>query len=797
MAKKKTIRTIPQSRTPMPEQEPEVRARNFAEVACGYSPEDALREADRCLECPDEPCVRGCPVGVDIPGFIQRIAATRPARRLRHAHRHQPAARGVRPRLPAGEPVRRRLHGRRHARAGRDRQARALRRRHRDPRGLGQRAVHRAGALSGRHRRLGTGGNGVRGRHGQGRLRGHGLRGVPPARRRAALRHPRLPPAQRGDRRRDRQPRQARRQVRVQHARRAPLHDRADDRGARLRRGLHRRRRGLPVDARHPRRLAQRRAVGQRAADALQPDAGARLPGVRHAGAGRQARRRGRRRQHRDGRDARVAAARRRKGLLHLSPLAHRSAGAPRGGAPRRAGRRRVPLADESGGGARRRQGQRARPALRAHDARRARRLGPPAAGRGAGQRVRLRDRPRGLRDRHQRQSDHGPDLRDEAQRARLHRDRRRARHLARGRLRGRRHRHRRGHRDPGDGRRPARRAQHEALPRPARQRRRRQAGRRCSASTSPSAASRACAAPERSGASGRLLLQAHSRDHGHHRQPSDHRQARRDGAHRADGARPCSRCASTSSRSSATRAKARSAAASRSARSPRAWATASGRPRSSRPRSGRRRAASPARAATGSASAPGRSPTAATRPTSWSRSTSRCCSAACAPRSSSPAASSCSRTCGARTAMRRSPPSYVEAHDKLVAAGYRVIEIPMEQECKALVADAKRGKNMFVLGMLCQLYSLDLQIAREQIALTFGKKDESVVRTNVMLLGAGHAWAATHLDFGFRIPARAYHRAAARHQRQHRARARRAWPRAWRSARCTRSRRPPRRRTT
>ncbi|MGZ5772468.1 MAG: NAD(P)-binding protein, partial [Caldimonas sp.] len=75
MAKKKTVRTIPQSRTPMPEQEPQVRARNFSEVACGYSPADALREADRCLECPDEPCVRGCPVGVDIPGFIHRIAA--------------------------------------------------------------------------------------------------------------------------------------------------------------------------------------------------------------------------------------------------------------------------------------------------------------------------------------------------------------------------------------------------------------------------------------------------------------------------------------------------------------------------------------------------------------------------------------------------------------------------------------------------------------------------------------------------------------------------------------------------
>jgi glutamate synthase (NADPH/NADH) small chain len=74
-AKKKTIRTIPQERTPMPEQPPLERARNFAEVACGYPKEAALREAERCLMCPDQPCVRGCPVGIDIPSFIARIAA--------------------------------------------------------------------------------------------------------------------------------------------------------------------------------------------------------------------------------------------------------------------------------------------------------------------------------------------------------------------------------------------------------------------------------------------------------------------------------------------------------------------------------------------------------------------------------------------------------------------------------------------------------------------------------------------------------------------------------------------------
>ncbi|HEX7435752.1 MAG TPA: FAD-dependent oxidoreductase, partial [Caldimonas sp.] len=75
MAKKKTIRTIPQARTPMPEQSPEVRVKNFDEVACGYRLEDALVEADRCLDCADEPCVKGCPVGIDIPGFIRKMAA--------------------------------------------------------------------------------------------------------------------------------------------------------------------------------------------------------------------------------------------------------------------------------------------------------------------------------------------------------------------------------------------------------------------------------------------------------------------------------------------------------------------------------------------------------------------------------------------------------------------------------------------------------------------------------------------------------------------------------------------------
>ena len=97
---------------------------------------------------------------------------------------------------------------------------------------------------------------------------------------------------------------------------------------------------------------------------------------------------------------------------------------------------------------------------------------------------------------------------------------------------------------------------------------------------------------------------------------------------------------------------------------------------------------------------------------------------------------------------------SYIQAHDGLVAAGYHVIEVPMETECRKLVNDARRGKNMFALGMLCFIYSFDLQMARDQIALTFGKKSQEIIDTNVRLLEAGYAWAEANLDFRYRIPA-------------------------------------------
>ncbi|MBQ2111109.1 MAG: NADPH-dependent glutamate synthase [Clostridia bacterium] len=57
----------------MPTQAPEVRAHNFSEVALGYTEEMAVAEAQRCLNCKNAPCVAGCPVNVNIPGFISRL----------------------------------------------------------------------------------------------------------------------------------------------------------------------------------------------------------------------------------------------------------------------------------------------------------------------------------------------------------------------------------------------------------------------------------------------------------------------------------------------------------------------------------------------------------------------------------------------------------------------------------------------------------------------------------------------------------------------------------------------------
>ncbi len=70
----KAAKKVKNPRIPMPEQDPQVRARNFLEVPTGYTPKMAQEEAARCLQCKKPACVQGCPVGVDIPGFIDLLS---------------------------------------------------------------------------------------------------------------------------------------------------------------------------------------------------------------------------------------------------------------------------------------------------------------------------------------------------------------------------------------------------------------------------------------------------------------------------------------------------------------------------------------------------------------------------------------------------------------------------------------------------------------------------------------------------------------------------------------------------
>ena len=58
---------------PVREQDPKVRAKNFNEVCLGYNEEEARLEASRCLSCKNPQCVTGCPVGINIPGFIKEV----------------------------------------------------------------------------------------------------------------------------------------------------------------------------------------------------------------------------------------------------------------------------------------------------------------------------------------------------------------------------------------------------------------------------------------------------------------------------------------------------------------------------------------------------------------------------------------------------------------------------------------------------------------------------------------------------------------------------------------------------
>ncbi|MGA9838134.1 MAG: 2-oxoacid:acceptor oxidoreductase subunit alpha [Gemmatimonadaceae bacterium] len=88
----------------------------------------------------------------------------------------------------------------------------------------------------------------------------------------------------------------------------------------------------------------------------------------------------------------------------------------------------------------------------------------------------------------------------------------------------------------------------------------------------------------------------------------------------------------------------------------------------------------------------------------------------------------------------------------ELSGRDYRIVPVPMEEQCLTVVDNPRKGKNMFALGMLACIYARDMDRVREQIAYTFRKKSEEVYRSNVALVELGYAWAEEHLDLRVEI---------------------------------------------
>ena len=96
----------------------------------------------------------------------------------------------------------------------------------------------------------------------------------------------------------------------------------------------------------------------------------------------------------------------------------------------------------------------------------------------------------------------------------------------------------------------------------------------------------------------------------------------------------------------------------------------------------------------------------------------------------------------------------YNEAVNDFQARGYAVTEVPIEQECRKYTDDARKGKNMWVLGMLCATYDFDPSAVGAEIAKRFARKGEASVKLNQALFNDGYDWALENVKLRFHVPA-------------------------------------------
>lgn len=96
----------------------------------------------------------------------------------------------------------------------------------------------------------------------------------------------------------------------------------------------------------------------------------------------------------------------------------------------------------------------------------------------------------------------------------------------------------------------------------------------------------------------------------------------------------------------------------------------------------------------------------------------------------------------------------YAEAIADFETRGYVVVQVPIDRQCRLHTDDPRKGKNMWVLGLLCAIYDLDETLVRGNIARRFAKKGDALVRKNLDLFGDGYQWALQNVEQRFRVPA-------------------------------------------
>ncbi|MGK5090697.1 2-oxoacid:acceptor oxidoreductase subunit alpha [Deltaproteobacteria bacterium TL4] len=97
----------------------------------------------------------------------------------------------------------------------------------------------------------------------------------------------------------------------------------------------------------------------------------------------------------------------------------------------------------------------------------------------------------------------------------------------------------------------------------------------------------------------------------------------------------------------------------------------------------------------------------------------------------------------------------YREALEDFRKRGYEIYETPIEEECLKHITDPRRGKNMWVVGMLCGIYSRDFDLVKKEIEGRFKKKGDKVVAVNLALFQSGYEWSRKSVDFEVEVPAR------------------------------------------